>query len=682
MNKSRLTTLAVGAALLSAIAACHNNGSHPGSVREHFIETQFVDSTVKPGDDFYRFANGKWADTAKISPDYFDAGSGLDVYRRIQQQLKTLLDDAAKNNSGSAGSIEQKVGDFYASGMDTLTINNRGYEPVKPLLAQIDAITDLPSLLKFVAEEEKKGNETIFGFHVDSDQGNSLMNIAILLQTGIGMPERDYYFRTDSATLAIQTSYKNYLATLFRLAGADPATAAKNTATVYQIEKEMATAHKTVVELRNVKENYNKVAFAKIDKEQPNIGWTAFFSHIGARADSVDMEQPGYYTRLNTLLQTVPIADWRIYFRAHILKNYSGYLSQPFQDAAFSYRKDLTGQKVQQARWERICSVTDKKLGEALGQLYVKKYFPPEAKQRMDALINNLVKAFAARIQKLDWMSDSTKIVAEEKLKTIRRKIGYPDKWRDYSKVHVDKSKYFENVVSASQNNFEFQLSQLGKPVDETIWMMTPPTLNAYYDPTKNDINFPAGILQFPFFDKDADDAVNYGGIGAVIGHEITHGFDDQGAQFDKVGNIHDWWTKQDKVKFDEKVKQIQQLYDGFVVLDSMHLNGKLTSGENIADFGGVAIAYDAFKMTQQGKSDTKIDGFTPDQRFFLAYAESWRTKYTDAIMRMLVHTDPHSTPDWRVRGPLMNFDPFYKAFNVQPGQKMYREPKDRIRIW
>ncbi|SDD01680.1 M13 family metallopeptidase [Niabella drilacis] len=681
MHKSRLATFAIGAALCCAGASCHNNGTHSRLIREHFIETQFVDSSVKPGDDFYRFANGKWSDTAKIPPDYPVAGSGLDVHRGIQQKLKTLLEDASKNGAG-AGSIEQKVGDFYTSGMDTVLINNRGYEPVNPLLAQIDAITDIPSLMKLVAAEEKNGNQTLIGFSVDADQGNSRMNIGLLLQAGIGLPERDYYFRTDSATVAVQNAYKNYLSTLFRLTGTDSINAVKNTGTVYQVEKDMAASHKTAVELRNVKANYNKVAFAKIDKEQPNIGWTAFFRNIGGRADSVDMEQAGYYTRLNTLLQTVSIPNWKLYLRAHILKNYAGYLSQPFQDAAFSYRKDLTGQQVQQARWERICGVTDKKLGEALGQLYVKKYFPPEARQRMDVLIDNLIEAFAARIQKLDWMSDSTKIVAAEKLKAIRRKIGYPDKWRDYSRVHIDRSKYFENIVAASRNNFDFQLSQLGRQVDESLWFMTPPTLNAYYDPTRNDINFPAGILQFPFFDKDADDAMNYGGIGAVIGHEITHGFDDQGAQYDKTGNIHDWWTKQDKAKFDEKVKQIQQLYDGFVVLDSLHLNGKLTSGENIADFGGIAIAYDAFKMTQQGQTDSKIDGFTSDQRFFLAYAQAWRSKYTDAIMRMLVHTDPHSTPDWRVLGPLMNFEPFYKAFSVQPGNRMYREPKDRIKIW
>lgn len=682
MSKTILSSLAIGAALSGALASCrNNNGIRSDSVRQHFIETQFIDSSVKPGDDFYRFVNGKWLDTAKIPADFPEAGSFADVYHATQKELKSLLEDAAKN-SGDTPSIQQKVGDFYASAMDTTTINRRGYGPLKPLLAQIDAITDIPSLLKFAAEEEKNGDETIIGFNVFPDQGNSSMNIALLLQTGIGLPDRDYYFRTDSATIAVQNAYKHYLTTLFRLTGTDANTAAANAEIVYKIEKDMAASHKTAVELRDIKGNYHKVAFAEINKEQPNIEWTTFFNHIGADADSVDMEQPAYYARLNTLLKSVPIAHWKLYLQAHILNNYANFLSQPFQDAAFNYNKNLTGQKVPQARWKRICATTDHKLGEALGQLYVKKYFPPEAMQRMEELVTNLTKAFSNRIQHLDWMSDSTKSVAQAKLKAMRRKIGYPDKWRDYSKVNIDKSKYFENAVSADRNNFNFYLSQLGKPVDESIWVMTPPTINAYYAATENDINFPAGILQYPFFDKDADDAVNYGGIGTVIGHEMTHGFDDQGSQFDKAGNIHDWWTKTDKTKFDQKVKQIQQLYDGFTVLDSLHLNGKLTTGENIADLGGVAIAYDAFKMTKEGQDTAKIDGYTPDQRFFMSLAQTWRSKETDEIVREAINLDPHSTPNWRVLGPLMNFDPFYKAFHIEPGDKMYLNEKDRIRIW
>lgn len=682
MNKNIFPVMAIGS-LVCGLTACNSTGGHPGQdvVREHFIETQFIDSSVKPADDFYRYVNGKWLDTATIPPDKTAVGGFNQLNDETQLKLKSLLENAEKN-SGQPGSITQKVGDFYTSGMDTATIDKRGFDPVKPILTRVDTIKDVPSLIQFVADEQKNDDGSIIAFGVGPDQKNSKMNIGGLYQTGIGLPDRDYYFRNDSATVAIQNAYKKYLTTLFTLSGTDSATAAKNTETIYNIEKQIAGSHKTRVQLRDVTGNYNKVSVASIIQKQPNIGWGAYFDAIGAKLDSVDMEQPAYYDKLNQLLPIIPISDWKTYLKANVLRNYAGILSKPFRDAAFNYSKVLSGQKVQKARWEQMTASVNGHLGEALGQLYVEKYFPPEAKKRMDTLVDNLIKAFSIRIQKLDWMSDSTKATAEDKLKAIRRKIGYPNKWRDYSKVDVDKAKYFENVVSADQNNYAFQMSQLGKPVDESLWFMTPPTINAYYDPTMNDINFPAGILQYPFFDKNADDAVNYGGIGMVIGHEMTHGFDDQGSQYDKEGNIHNWWTKEDKAKFDAKVKQIQNLYSSFTMLDSLHVNGQLTTGENMADFGGVAIAYDAFKMTKQGQDTTKIDGYTPDQRFFMSLAQIWRGKLTDAQIRQRLNLDPHSPAQWRVLGPLMNFDPFYKAFNVQAGDKMYRDEKDRIRIW
>ncbi|MCO5234892.1 MAG: M13 family metallopeptidase [Chitinophagaceae bacterium] len=682
MNKKLFPFIIVSAAIIS-ITACKNNDSRPASekVREHFIETQFFDSSVKPADNFYRFVNGKWLDTVKIPDDQSGVGSFYDLAKTTRERMRLLLEEAAKNNNDT-GSIEQKVGGFYISGMDTATINQRGYDPVKPLLAQIDATTDIPALLAFAASEEKAGNETIFGFEVFADLKNSSMNIANLEQTGLGLPDRDYYFKTDSATLAIQEAYKNYLAALFELTGTDAATASKHTEIVYAIEKSLAASHKTQVQMRDIPANYHKLALSTIVKEQPKIGWAAFFNNLGAKVDSVNMGQPAYYVKLNALLQTVPLTDWKLYFKAHTLKSYATVLSRTFQDAAFGYAKTLNGQKVQKPRWETLSIAVDRELGEALGQLYVQKYFPPEAKQRMNALVDNLVIAFSKRIQNLDWMSDSTQAVAQDKLKAFRRKIGYPDKWRDYSKVIIDKSKYFENTVAGRRNNFDFNLSQLGNPVDQSLWYMTPQTVNAYYNPTVNDINFPAAILQFPFFDKDADDAVNYGGIGMVIGHEMTHGFDDQGAQFDKAGNMHDWWTKEDKTRFDKKVLQIQRLYDGFTVLDTMHVNGKLTTGENIADFGGIAIAYDAFKMTPQGQDTARIDGYTPEQRFFMSLAQIWRIKNADEITRVRINTDPHSPPVWRVLAPLMNFAPFYNTFNVQPGDKMYRPREERVHIW
>ena len=680
MNKVTFSVAAV--AVASAFAACSGTGSGDTQTRQHFIETQFIDSTVKPGDDFFRFVNGKWLDTVKIPEEKVAVGGFNKLADDNKEKLKSLLEDALKND-GTPGSIEQKVGDYFASGMDTATRDKRGYEPIKSMLVAIDAIKDVPSLLTYVTDAYKRGDHSIIGFSVGPDQKNSSMNIASFYQTGLGLPDRDYYFRTDSATVKIQQAYKTYVKTLFALTGTDDATAAKNAETVYDIEKQIAGSHKTRVQLRDVESNYNKVSVASLVSSEPNIGWTDLLKNLGASGvDSLDVGQPAYYEQLNKLLVSVPIDQWKIYLKANTIGSYGGTLSTPFTDAAFAYSKVLTGREKQEELWKRMASAVDGNLGELLGQLYVKKYFPPEAKERMDKLVSNLETAFANRIQHLDWMSDSTKATAQTKLKAIIRKIGYPTKWRDYSKVNVDKTKYFENVVSARENNYNFELSQLGKPVDKSLWYMTPPTVNAYYNPTTNEIVFPAGILQYPFFDKDADDAVNYGGIGMVIGHEMTHGFDDQGSQYDKVGNINNWWTKEDKTKFEEKVKKIQKLYDGFTVLDSLHVNGQLTTGENMADFGGVAIAYDAFKLTKQGQDTTKIDGYTPDQRFFMSLAQIWRSKYKDATIRQRINLDPHSPAEWRVLGPLMNFDAFYKAFNVQPGDKMYIAPEDRLKIW
>jgi putative endopeptidase len=664
----------VGCCLIS----CKQNKAETA---RHYIETKYFDQSIKPGDDFYQYVNGSWMKTAKIPGDQTYIGSFYDVIDSTKIRVKSILEDAAKNES-KVGSIQQKVGDFYASGMDSVTINKRGFDPVKPLLGKIDAIKSVPEFMKLVAEEEKNGTESLISFMVYADQKNSTTNIAWLTQKGLGLPDRDYYFKNDKETKAIQNAYKKYLTTLFKLTGSDNATAIKNTETVYNIEKDLASSHKTNVQLRDVAANYHKMELSKIEKDQPNLGWNQFFTTLGAKVESLDMEQPAYYDKLNSMLKTVPLSDWKLYLKVHSLTSYANLLSSAFEKASFDYKKSLTGQKKQKPRWELLGMETDKELGDALGQLYAEKYFPPEAKKRMDELITNLTKAFANRIQNLDWMSAATKKTAEEKLNAIGRKIGYPDKWRDYSKVTIDKTKYFENSIACNRNNFEFQLSQLGKPVDKTLWITTPATVNAFYNPYLNDINFPAAILQYPMFDKDADDAINYGGIGMVIGHELTHGFDDQGSQYDKIGNMKDWWLKEDKTKFNEKVKQIQKLYSGFTVLNNLHVNGELTTGENIADFGGIAIAYDAFKMTKQGKGNTKIDGFTPDQRFFLALGNAWRTKMTDEMSRQLINIDSHSPDNWRVLGPLMNFEPFYKAFNLKPGNKMYREPKDRIKIW
>ena len=649
--------------------------------KKTFVDVSGLNSEIKPGDNFFRYVNGRWYDTARIAND--QSGVGSYSFMNIPQKLllQHILDSVSKSKN-TRGSIEQKVGDFYASGMDLTTINHRGYQPIKELLLRIDAINNIQTLLGFVATAVKSGNASIISFGIGPDNKNSGVNIAHVYQGGIGLPDRDYYFKTDSSTLAVQQTYKKYLRTLFHLTGSDVNAAAKNASVVYGIELQIAAVHKTNIELRDVNANYHKIAIASLGKTQPHIAWAALLANLGAATDSIDMAQPAYYDKLNSLLGSVTIHDWKIYLRAMTIENYAETLSQPFVDASFEFNKVLSGQATQKSRRQIMTENVDTYLGQALGQLYVKQYFNEDAKKRVLALVNNLQKAFENRINRLDWMSDSTKQKAIEKLYAIHKKIGYPDKWRNYDKVQINRAAYFENVLSLNRNDYQYQLAKLNKPVDRTEWGVTPATVTAYYDPSLNEIVFPAGILQYPYFDFAADDAINYGGIGMVIGHEMTHAFDDQGAQFDKDGNVKNWWTKEDYRKFREKTRQLANLYSSFTILDTVHIKGQLTLGENTADNGGVAIAYDAFKMTREGKSSAKIDGFTPDQRFFLSIARIWRVKTRDAFLRTYVNTNPHSPAMWRVNGPLMNFEPFYKAFNVQPGDENYKSEDQRVRIW
>ena len=668
-------------AALFYLGACTNSSSTSSSPEKKYVEIRGIDSSKRPGDNFFMYVNGIWYDSAQIPST--QAGVGAYMFMNYPQRLRLMgILDSVSKATNAPGSIEQKIGDFFASGMDTATINKRGYDPIKPLLAQIDGITDIPSLMKFVADQEKVNNSSILGFGIGPDLKNSKMNIAGFSQAGIGLPERDYYFKTDSSSVAIQNAYKKYLATLFELTGSNSADATKDASLVYGIDKQLAASHKTNIELRDVQANYHKMAFKQLDKMHPQIGWSILLTNLGGKADSADISQPAYYDKLNAALKSIPIQNWKVYLKANALSNYSDVLSQPFADASFEFTKVLSGQAVQKSRGEKMASMVDGSLGEALGQLYVKQYFPEAAKTRMLELVSNLEKAFASRMDKLDWMSDSTRVKAKEKLAAITKKVGYPEKWRDYSKVNIARDKYFENVVVTAANRYEFDLAKLGKPVDKTEWFTTPSTVTAYYNPSANEIVFPAGILQSPYFDNDADDALNYGGIGMVIGHELTHAFDDQGAQFDKEGNVSNWWTKDDYAKFKARTQQVVDLYNKFTVLDTLHVKGALTLGENTADVGGVAIAYDAFKLTPEGQDTTRIDGMTPDQRFFVSVARIWRVKMKDEFLRLWINNNPHSPPMWRVNGPLMNSSAFYKAFGVQNTDKMARPESERLHVW
>lgn len=652
------------------------------NAQQKTLSLQFIDSSVKPGDDFYMYANGKWYDTATILPTESRAGARIEMDYTTRANIKGILEEAAAAHNAT-GTIEQKVGDFFASGMDTASIEKLGYQPVQKLLDEINALKNKKDVMHFVAEQYTYFNTLLIGSYVGADDKNSMSNLFQFYQAGLGLPDRDYYFKTDASTQDVVKAYQTYITKLFTLTGDNTADAIRRMNTVYALEKQMAANHRTNVELRDPQANYNKIAVADLDKQMPAIGWKELLVNLHVNTDSINLGQPGYYAKLDTLLQTVPVDTWKVYLRFHVLDNAASALSKDFVMANFAYNGTaLSGQKQLKPRWERVYNVIDGTMGEALGQLYVQKYFTPEAKQRITELVNNLQKAFAMRIDNLDWMSDSTKLVAKEKLAVFIKMVGYPDKWRDYSRVTINRNTYFENITACGENEYNYMINKLGKPVDRTEWHMTPPTDNAYYNPTYNEIVFPAGILLFPMFDVNADDALNYGGIGVVIGHEMTHGFDDEGAQYDKEGNLKNWWSKEDYEKFKVKGAKVIGQYNSFTVLDTMHVNGALTQGENTADMGGVAIAYTAFKLTKEGQDTTKIDGLTPDQRFFLAFAQSWRKKVTDQSLQQQVKTDPHSPGFFRVKGPLMNFTPFYTAFNVQPGNKMYKPENERITIW
>ncbi len=667
------------------VAACKNKSTSTNSdvpQRTVFFDKTGMDTTVSPGENFFLYASGTWMKKTEIPASQTGWGSFYTLYDDNQKNLRKILEEVSANKN-DAGSPDQKVGDLYASGMDTMAIEKLGYEPVKPLLAKIDAVKDYKELINLCADGYKEGDGFLFGFYVGPDDKISTKNAVNFSQAGIGLPNRDYYFNNDSATQNIRKEYVKYMTKLFTLTGADQAMAAKQADAILKLETEIAKSHSTPVELRDPVKNYNKFAVADFQKQVPDIDLNNLFSRMMVKTDTVLVGQPKYYQALNTLLKTQPIDVWKSKLKFKALSDAAPALSKIFRDTRFQfYGKTLSGQKQQEERWKKMAEAVDGGLGELLGQLYTEKHFKPEAKERMLTLVNNLQSVYKSRIEKLDWMSPETKQRAVAKLQAFTKKIGYPDKWKKYDDVEINRNSYYKNLQSIAKHDYKTMIDKMSKPVDKTEWGMTPPTVNAYYNPSFNEIVFPAGILQFPFFDFAADDAINYGAIGAVIGHEMTHGFDDQGRQYDKDGNLKDWWTAADAAKFKTKAQAVVDQYNKFTVLNNMKVNGSLTLGENLADIGGLAIAYQAFKMTEQGKGDKKIDGYTPDQRFFLSFAQVWRIKDRDETMRMRVQTDPHSPEMYRVNGPLSNMPEFYKAFNIKPGDKMYRPENERVKVW
>ena len=671
--------LSLSALVLLGAASCSKE-TKPADTRSYF-DVAGMDTTSDPGTNFFLYANGGWMKTAVIPDDHSGWGSFYTLYQENLQKLKGILEESAKANAAK-GSAEQKVGDYFASGMDTLAIEKIGAEPLKPVLAKIDAVKDYKQLMELVAELNADGEDYLMGFYVGADEKNSTMNIGGLYQSGTSLPEKDYYTRKDSSSVAARNALVAFAEKMFTLTGMEAAAAKKQAESVLALETEIAKSHRTPVELRDPQANYNKTSVADLEKSSPNLNWANFFAKMNIKPDSINVGQPAYYVALSKLLASQPIEAWKTKLKFEYISSNASLLSKSFADASFEYNRVFSGKKKDSSRWKKMVSRVDGGLGELLGQIYVQKYFNETAKQRMDELVNNLQKAFGARIEKLDWMSDSTKQRALTKLNTFLKKIGYPSKWKNYDDVTIDKTTFFANAKNVRAHGQKEMLAKFGKPVDRTEWGMSPPTVNAYYNPTNNEIVFPAGILQFPFFDAGADDAINYGAIGMVIGHEMTHGFDDQGSQYDEKGNMKNWWKKEDGEKFKAKTGGVVKQYNNFTVLNDLHVNGELTLGENLADIGGLAIAYDAFKLAQKGKDTSKIDGFTPDQRFFLGYAQVWRLKNREEILRTRINTDPHSPEMFRINGPAYNFGPFYTAFKIKEDAKMYIKPEYRAKIW
>ena len=642
-----------------------------------------LDTSVSPCQDFYHYANGNWLKNNPIPAAETRWGAFNELANNNQAVEKRILEKAAVDaRTAKAGTNEQKVGDFYAASMDSAAIEAAGLKYLQPRLDQVKNLKNLTDFQRYLADPKSYGKGW-YGLGVRQDSKNSTQYIVGLNQGGLGLSDRDYYLKDDARSRQIRAAYKAYMTSVFQLLGDAPADAATNADAVFNLETKMAQASRGRVELRDREKNYNKVTVAQAAADYPNLNLPLRLkeSNLGAAKDLV-IGQPEFMAAANTLLASTPVADVRQYFRWHLVEGVTAALPKAYSDASFRFTQVLTGAKRQQPRWKRSLNATDGALGEAFGQLYVDQAFTPAAKARAKEMVENLRKAYAERIMATDWMSPDTKKEALEKLNAFAVKIGYPDKWKDYSKLKVTRQSALQNLFAVSEWRNEDNLSHFGKPIDRGEWGMTPPTVNAYYNSSMNEIVFPAGILQPPFYNPKADDAVNYGGIGAVIGHEMTHGFDDQGRRSDAKGNLRDWWTKEDNEKFNAKADMVGQQYSKFSPLDSVYVNGKLTMGENLADIGGLTISYQAFQKTQQAKENKQIDGFTPNQRFFLAYAQIWRANQRPEAARQQVQTDPHSPGQFRTNGPLMNMPEFYQAFGCKDGDKMVRATQDRSRIW
>jgi predicted metalloendopeptidase len=665
------------------------------------IDPGNFDRQVKPETDFYEYANGRWLLTHPIPPAYSSFGAFNEINDRNQNALHTILEDVAQADNPSP--LQRLVGDFYASGMDLAGIEAAGIGPLQPELARLAAIRTPAEVEAAIARLHRINVNVGFGFGSEQDPKDSESVIAGVGQAGLGLPDRDYYFRPDDKSAKLRELYVAHVAAILRLGGDSPAAAQAESQAVMRLETALAKGSKTDVDLRDPVANYHKMPPSAVQALTPHFDWPAYLAAIGLQPSTesglprrspvggedgpssgeIDVGQPQFLQAFDALLAGTPVADWRAYLRWHYLHAAAPYLGDAFVQANFQfYVRTLTGAPELRERWKRVLSTVDGSIGEALGQLYVAEYFPPAAKARALRLVGNIRAALRTRLQQVEWMDAPTRAAAVAKLDAFHVKIGYPDKWRDYHTLRVDRGPYVLNVFRADEFEVRRDLAKIGRPADRTEWQMTPPTVNAYYDSSMNEIVFPAGILQPPFFDEKADDALNYGGIGAVMGHEMTHGFDDQGRQFDARGNLSDWWSPASAARFQKLAAGIVRQFNAYVAIDDLHVNGELTQGENIADLGGVKLAYAALQKALEGKPRTVIGGFTPEQRFFLSFASIWRENIRPEELRMQVNTDPHSPPRFRVNGPLSNLPEFARAFHVPEGAPMRRPDDERVVIW
>lgn len=684
MINSKLLLPAIAVFLLGSCTSKQSSVSSTSLRPSEDILATDRDTTVDPSQDFFMYANGGWIKRNPIPNEQSSWGIGNLVVEENLKRLRIISEDAAKKNAAK-GTAEQKIGDFWSTAMDSAKIEQQGLAPLQTQLDKINAVTDIPSLLSTVSDLKKIGSSSLFNDFVSQDDKNSDVMSYKLWQGGLGLPQREYYFRNDSATKNIRDAYVKYITQILTMSGDDSASSLASAKEIFALETKLAGSSRKLEELRDPYLNYNKMAIADLHKLSSSINWKDYLKEEGvAHVDSVIVGQPGFFKGLDQVLKTAPISLWKSYLKFHLIDDFAQALPSKYVVANFNFIKLFSGAKEMRPRWKRVIQSEENAMGELLGKLYVKEYFSDTAKQRYSDLVEAIRSALKDRISKLPWMSDSTKQKAYVKLAAIKKKVGYPDKWKDFSAMEISSESYVQNLMNASRWWHQYEINKLGKPVDRDEWGMSPQTYNAYYNPFNNEIVLPAGIFTVPGLrDSQLDDALVYGYAGAsTIGHEITHGFDDEGRQFDEKGNLKSWWTKKDEEEFNKRAKVMVEQFNAYEPVKGYHINGKATLGENIADLGGILLGIEAFKQTDQYKKGEKINGMTPMQRYFLGYSLGWLGHMREELLRNRLLTDVHSPAKYRVNGPFVDVDEFYTTWNIKPGTPLYRADSLRVRIW